>query len=707
MDRIKLNRFRIQNYRSIEDSGWVDIKDVTSLVGKNESGKTSLLVALYKLNSATKTNYDHLTDFPRSRLAEDYKKKDWIVASGEFQIPKEEISDWKKPEKFEIPDHGIKLILSRHYSGKRNYKFEPEIEEINFINVSHEQVKLIRTTISKKKSELISRTDNNDHETQENIKEIFTKEKKQSILDIIDKHLQIEVTDMVVVRRLCDELNEFLNEVPEIENIIEYIENLIEDSKKPKYASTLWKMVKEKLPVLIYFENYGILKGAFHIPTFVNRIKLEPNHPEIRTQLTLFKHVNLELDEIYEMGRMYSDLDASTIEKIQEDPSEVGRILESVYTEAELRASKERKIYLESASKIMTEKFSSWWVQRRHVFKYDIDGVFFDIKVSDDVNPAEIPLEGRSKGLQWFFSFYLIFLVESEDMYKDAILLLDEPGLHLHATAQLKLLDFFEKLSESNQIIYATHSPFIIDGNHLNRVRTIMEGTGGKTTVIDQVGTPLDKDTVFPLQAALGYSIMQTLFFGKKQLILEGISDYNYIKSINVILQRAKKKSLNKDIVLIPTGGTSKLSYMASLLIAQESTPIILLDADKIGISTKNKLARNLLSRHPETLLLIDEFISIKESEIEDFIGNDVLQPLLSNIITSVPDITFLEKGTFCKQVIKWCQQKKIELSEDWKVLLSYELMDNLNDLTFDDNHINRYSDLIMKVNNLSQRLQN
>ena len=91
---------------------------------------------------------------------------------------------------------------------------------------------------------------------------------------------------------------------------------------------------------------------------------------------------------------------------------------------------------LSSASLDISKKFSQWFGQRRHKVRYQADGPYFRIWVSDDRRPdVDIELESRSKGFQWFFSFYLVFLVESDEGHKDAILLLDEPGLHLHPTA--------------------------------------------------------------------------------------------------------------------------------------------------------------------------------------------------------------------------------------------------------------------------------
>jgi len=128
--------------------------------------------------------------------------------------------------------------------------------------------------------------------------------------------------------------------------------------------------------------------------------------------------------------------------------------------------------------------------------------------VADDRRPGvRIELEGRSKGFQWFFSFYLVFLVESDQGHKDALLLLDEPGLHLHPTAQQGLIGFFDKLAEKNQLIYTRHSPFLIDGEHLHRVRPVSEDKTGHSRINAET-SPADRETMFPLQAAAGYAMV-------------------------------------------------------------------------------------------------------------------------------------------------------------------------------------------------------
>jgi predicted ATP-dependent endonuclease of OLD family len=104
-------------------------------------------------------------------------------------------------------------------------------------------------------------------------------------------------------------------------------------------------------------------------------------------------------------------------------------------------------------------------------------------------------------------------------------LLLDEPGLHLHPTAQQELITFFDELAKRNTLIYTTHSPFLIDGEHIERVRPVTEDASGHSTIsID--GWPKDRDTIFPLQAAAGYALVRGLFQHHKNVLMEGMPVY-------------------------------------------------------------------------------------------------------------------------------------------------------------------------------------
>lgn len=84
-----------------------------------------------------------------------------------------------------------------------------------------------------------------------------------------------------------------------------------------------------------------------------------------------------------------------------------------------------------------------------------------------------LPFDQRSTGFRWFFSFLAAFS-EFEHSSNPVIILLDEPGLGLHARAQKDFLRFIEeRLSVRCQVAYSTHSPFMIQPDHLERARLV------------------------------------------------------------------------------------------------------------------------------------------------------------------------------------------------------------------------------------------
>ena len=152
-------------------------------------------------------------------------------------------------------------------------------------------------------------------------------------------------------------------------------------------------------------------------------------------------------------------------------------------------------------------------------------------RVSDTKHMVSTLLGTRSKGFVWFFSF-LAWYSKLRRAGKELILLLDEPGLSLHAKAQGDLLKYFEnELKPHHQLIYTTHSPFMVDPTRFGRVRIVQDlsidaetddlpaakqGTRVITDVLEAT-----EDSLFPLQSALGYEIHQSLFVGPNCLSLK------------------------------------------------------------------------------------------------------------------------------------------------------------------------------------------
>ena len=179
----------------------------------------------------------------------------------------------------------------------------------------------------------------------------------------------------------------------------------------------------------------------------------------------------------------------------------------------------------------------------------------------------------RSRGFVWFFSF-LAWYGDVQRKKQNVILLLDEPGLSLHGKAQGDLLRYFEKeLVPNHQVIYTTHSPFMVDPTRFERVRIVQDRSvdtdedlpdGEEGTKVTSDVLEATDDSLFPLQGALGYDISQTLFVGSNSLIVEGVSDLLYLQVMSGVLQAEGREGLSSEWTITPVGGQTR--YPHSLL---------------------------------------------------------------------------------------------------------------------------------------------
>ena len=199
-------------------------------------------------------------------------------------------------------------------------------------------------------------------------------------------------------------------------------------------SSDIRKLMVAEMPSFVYYSNYGNLDAQIYLPHAIKWLKGEQvdgisNDAKVRTLRVLFDFVKLDPEEVLELGK----------DPIRIVEDRYGHEVEKKPTAEEIAAATEQKaartILLNSASAELTSKFKDWWKQGNYIFRFHADGEFFKIWVSDDKRPEEIELERRSTGLQWFLSFFLVFLVESQEAHKGAILLLDEAGLSLHRSA--------------------------------------------------------------------------------------------------------------------------------------------------------------------------------------------------------------------------------------------------------------------------------
>lgn len=448
----------------------------------------------------------------------------------------------------------------------------------------------------------------------------------------------------------------------------------------------LSEAIIKHLPKFVYYSNYGNLSTRLYLPHVNTWLKdgnvagIARNEDQIRTMRVLFKFVKLEPDEIIELGldpkemaakrkgydmRYSHEPTADDIKKAQ-------------------AAKEERTILLQSAGAKLTSEFSDWWKQGEYKFRFSADGDYLTIWVSDSKRPAEVDLSLRSTGLQWFLSFFLVFLVESKYKHKDAILLLDEAGLTLHPRAQRDLCLFFNELSADNQIIHTTHSPFIVDTNNIDRCKVVYVDKEGYTVAssnLRESDDKLNEQSIYAVHAALGLSVSDILFQGCMPIIVEGASDQIYLSAIKQALISAKKFASKEECIFVPSGGVRGIPGVVSLLGGKQGElPLVIVDSDKSGTDCKTKLLAGLYKDDKKSIIEIGDILSksIENAEVEDLIPFEFLRKGINKLFNDVDedeeqfDDVYDENRPLIPQIEDYAKAHSVELDKKgWKVELA------------------------------------
>ncbi len=653
--KLTATRFQVLNYRNIDDSGWIPIERVTAFVGRNEAGKTALLKALHKFNPAVEEPYNPQREFPRDRFTAKYRGgAEWPVCRVDFKLSakfRTELAE--RLDGAEVPPTAV---LTRYYDGALTSEYDGEVPDdavdpSDLVEALHSFAKDARRLAAPAP----------DHEEDTQALRTQLADWADGFRAAAEGLADLRAQDgMELLRQVRNESNAHAN--PASANLVEelqgVVDSLLRRTGTPPLRQQLDDAITAELPVFIYFENYGILDSAIHFPRFLDDLSAGPDQPRVRTINAMFQHVGLTAKDISDLGR--EEAEEARVGGQEVTPETIARDQER----KELRSVK-----LNSASIDISRKFSQWFQQRRHKIRYQADGSYFRIWVSDDRRPdVDIELESRSKGFQWFFSFYLVFLVESDECHKDAVLLLDEPGLHLHPTAQQELMGFFETLSKNNQLIYTTHSPFLIDGEHIHRVRPVTEDETGHSRIsVD--GWPRDRETIFPLQAAAGYAMVRGLFQHKKNVLVEGMSDYLYLHALNLHCRSLGREALPDDVHVTPCGGTKLVGHLASLFLGQDVRPVVLLDGDDAGRARRNALTKELYAGYEGAVLMLSEVLGRERCEIEDLIGEETVLSVLKDVVGQT--VTLNEddrgKGSLVAQIKNAAGRLGAVLPDGWK----------------------------------------
>lgn len=662
---MQLLKFRVTEFRSVLDSGWIDVEDITALIGTNESGKTNILLPLWKLNPADDGAINLQDDLPRDKYHE-YRnanpKPTFITAI--LALDDEERTHLANLTNYNV-DSFSTVQVSRNFDGEYTWVF-PDVKEDPITSVDE-----LKAVFDQYIQSLSAQGEVAKAETQRRGRVIsainLAKECLRSEKDLTD-----EATDALEELGKIEISTQSSSSFTKLEELKQLLKEKIEALSEPSISenSEIKKYLESAMPKYVYYSNYGNLDSQIYLPQVLQNLNRSDlglkEAAKARTLRTLFKFVNLDPTEITQLG-----VDP------QNNPSseEIERIANK---------KKEREILLSSASSSFTKAFNEWWKQGDYTFEFQADGNFFRIWVSDKIRPEKIELEARSTGLQWFFSFYLVFLVESEAHHQNAVLLLDEPGVTLHPLAQKNLFEFFESLGEKNQMIYTTHSPFMVDSDHLERVRSVYVDKSGKTVVsanlraAEQTHGVNQSQSIYPVHAALGLTVSDTLLINCEAILVEGESDQLYLSALKNLLISLGKITPLKDLIFIPTGGVKGIKATSNIIASKaDERPFVIVDGDIPGQKTKKELLADFYAADKDKIIDISEYTSITNGEIEDLFPAERMARIVSKFLPRPVEAEdefedVVEEGKpLCNQIEEFAKSQGIPLERGWKVQLA------------------------------------
>lgn len=353
----------------------------------------------------------------------------------------------------------------------------------------------------------------------------------------------------------------------------------------------------KRTPKTLYFSNYAQLKGEYLLSDVFDQVE-SPNDNADESLKTAADFLHLA--------------------RVDREGAEAD---DYVHMKAELRA----------VSNDLTREMREFWTQNQHLsLMVDIDkrerkvnnqqkviDRHLRFEVDDTSHFFQTNLERRSTGFRWFVSFMAAFFEHRNET--NVIMLFDEPGLSLHARAQTDLLEAIEqRVADSRQTLYTTHSPFMVRPHALEQVRIVEdhEPNNGAVKVSDRIAAT-DPDTLFPLQAALGYDLAANLFVGPHNVVVEGTSDYIYLNYFRHRLEAEGQAPLRSSASIIPTRGVTKIPTFLSLL-GNQLDLVVVIDGDAPDPKLQQCIHEGLVRREAVICLGRYTLKDRRDGDIED-----------------------------------------------------------------------------------------
>jgi AAA ATPase domain len=590
---MKLKTARIQNYRSILDTGTFDVETAkTIFVGPNEAGKTAVLQALQQINPPEGVKkLDALRDYPRAKYNDITTKKvlpkDVAVATVTFALDDDDLAALPTSMRM-IKTYSVTRYIANNAS--------------HFIVGAPSLPKL--GDVKKDLVRLAAHIDGKSAVIENGARSTIKTDKLNILLASLNEEMTLTEAKSAELKLWVDQ------QIPQADESEDTrIDRLLSLLSIAKDYATALKTLDSRIPIFVLFSNYFRVRPLIHLDHLASRLES-----------------NILDDEQYDYGNKcllqllgFTARDLSNLGRVQEPQANQPQALQTYRDQLD-----NRKYQLNAASVQLTNEIRSVWKPsstrpEADRLRVEADGQYLKVVVEDELG-VEIELDQRSEGFQWLVSFFVVFFAEAVDKHENAILLLDEPGMSLHALKQREFRETITRLSVNNQTLYSTHSPFLVGPNELDYVRVVELNDRKTGTKVHTTITSSDPAGLLPLQEALGYDLAQSLFAQQRNLILEGLTDEWYLQGVAELLADSGGAKLNDKIALVTAGTAGKVVYFATILHAHSLKVAALLDSDTAGdaAASQDTLVHKLGQK--AILRTKDYVANVARAEIEDLL---------------------------------------------------------------------------------------
>ena len=626
---MRLRSFQVKKFRNVVDSGEIAVEEqVTCLVGKNEAGKSALLEALYLLNPAYDETFNVEEQYPRWLAVEDRRRGDLNDVSPISVRLELEDHEWDEV----VETLGAGVLTSRDLKVSKSYgggrNWAVEWSE------------------------------------------------EPAVKNLLGE-FPTSVAGVAKDQTTLDGLREALEPLASAEDGSGPSSDDIAAAKavlrnKGLHDTGVWGrlkgILKPHLPKFFRFTEYSTLPGRIDFEELASGQGEGPGRSGLQTARALLELAGTELNQLqnddYELRR-------SELEAVQIDLTK--QVFEYWKQNPDLQ------VVIDVDKETVQHSRGQTAVAR-----------FLDIRLSDKRTGYSNNFSQRSSGFQWFFSFLAAF---SEFDRQDApVVLLDEPALTLHGRAQADFLRFInERLAPDSPVLYTTHSPFMVEAGQLERVRIVEDSgppTGATATTEVLVADP---DSLFPLQAALGYDIAQSLFIGPNNLVVEGTSDFIYLTIMSQLCVATGRSQLDDRWRVLPAGGATNIATFVSL-IGPHLDITVLADAGTRGMQRVTGMVdQRLLAGH--RLILASAAVASANADIEDLFSEGDYLKLFNKTFNTSLKVSNLPQGD---RIVKRLETKQGEFVHGE---VAETLLRNHSGVTFTGTTLDRFATLIDALN--------